>query len=36
MKVVVFTDDAGWHGAQLKQAFAARDVEMVFVSLKIV
>ncbi|MEQ1599377.1 MAG: RimK family alpha-L-glutamate ligase [Methylotenera sp.] len=34
MKVVVFTDDAGWHGAQLKQAFAARDVEMAFASLK--
>jgi RimK family alpha-L-glutamate ligase len=34
MKVVVFTDDAGWHSAQLKQAFVARNVEIAFVSLK--
>jgi tetrahydromethanopterin:alpha-L-glutamate ligase len=34
MKIMVFTDDAGWHGAQLKQAFAARNVEVVFASLQ--
>ncbi len=34
MKIVVFTDDAGWHGAQLKQAFATRNVEIVFASLQ--
>lgn len=33
-KVVIFTDDAGWHGAQLLTAFAARGVEAVFVSLQ--
>ena len=33
-KTVIFTDIAGWHGAQLKQAFAARNVEAVFVSLQ--
>lgn len=33
-KVIVFTDDAGWHGAQLKQAFALHSIEVVFVSLK--
>jgi tetrahydromethanopterin:alpha-L-glutamate ligase len=34
MKIVVFTDDAGWHGAQLEQAFAVRNVEIVFASLQ--
>lgn len=34
MKIPIFTDDAGWHGAQLKQAFAQRGVEAVFVSLQ--
>jgi tetrahydromethanopterin:alpha-L-glutamate ligase len=34
MKIAVFTDEAGWHGEQLKQAFAARDVEAIFVSLQ--
>lgn len=33
MRVPIFTDDAGWHGEQLKQAFAARGVDAVFVSL---
>jgi tetrahydromethanopterin:alpha-L-glutamate ligase len=34
MKIAVFTDEAGWHGTQLKRAFAARKVEAVFVSLQ--
>lgn len=34
MKVPVFTDEAGWQGSQLKQAFAKRNVEAVFVSLQ--
>ena len=34
MKIVIFTDDAGWHGAQLKQAFLARGVEPIFASLQ--
>ncbi len=33
-KVVIFTDDAGWHGAQLKTAFALRGFESIFVSLQ--
>jgi RimK family alpha-L-glutamate ligase len=33
-KTVIFTDEAGWQGNQLKQAFAARNVEVVFVSLQ--
>jgi tetrahydromethanopterin:alpha-L-glutamate ligase len=33
-QILIFTDDAGWHGEQLKQAFAARGVEAVFVSLQ--
>ncbi len=33
MKIPIFTDDAGWHGEQLKQAFTKRGVEAVFVSL---
>ncbi len=34
MKIPVFTDDPGWHGARLKAAFAKRDVDAVFVSLQ--
>jgi RimK family alpha-L-glutamate ligase len=34
LKIPIFTDDAGWHGAQLKQAFAQRGFEAVFVSLQ--
>ena len=34
MKIPIFTDDPGWHGAQLKQAFAKYAVEAVFVSLQ--
>lgn len=34
MRIPIFTDDAGWHGEQLKQAFAIHDVEVVFVSLQ--
>ena len=33
-RVPVFTDDPGWHGKRLKEAFAARGREAVFVSLK--
>ncbi len=34
MRIPIFTDDAGWHGAQLKQAFSIAGVEAVFVSLQ--
>lgn len=38
MRIPIFTDEvatqAGWHSTQLVTAFAARDVEAVFVSLK--
>lgn len=34
MKIPIFTDEAGWQGGQLKQAFAKRGVEAVFVSLQ--
>ena len=34
MRIPIFTDDAGWQGAQLKQAFAKRGVEAVFISLQ--
>lgn len=38
MRIAIFTDEpekhGGWHGAQLAQAFTARDVEAVFVSLQ--
>ena len=38
MKIPIFTDEVaqngGWHGAQLKQAFFARGVEALFVSLQ--
>ncbi|MFJ5445396.1 RimK family alpha-L-glutamate ligase [Methylobacillus methanolivorans] len=33
-RIPVFTDDPGWHGKRLKEAFAARGYEAVFVSLK--
>lgn len=33
-RIPVFTDDPGWHGKRLKEAFAARGHEAVFVSLK--
>jgi tetrahydromethanopterin:alpha-L-glutamate ligase len=33
-KVAIFTDEAGWHGAQLKIAFASHGVEVIFVSLQ--
>jgi tetrahydromethanopterin:alpha-L-glutamate ligase len=38
VKIPIFTDEVaqsgGWHGAKLQTAFAARNVEAVFVSLK--
>jgi tetrahydromethanopterin:alpha-L-glutamate ligase len=34
MIIPIFTDEAGWHGAQLKQAFSVRGAETVFVSLQ--
>lgn len=33
MKIPIFTDDAGWHGEQLKLAFKNRGVDAVFISL---
>lgn len=33
MRLPIFTDDPGWHGEQLKQAFAKRDVDAVYVPL---
>ena len=33
-RIPVFTDDPGWHGKRLSQAFAARGLEAVFISLK--
>jgi len=33
-KIPVFTDDPGWHGKRLQEAFAKRGVEAVFISLK--
>jgi tetrahydromethanopterin:alpha-L-glutamate ligase len=33
-RIPVFTDDPGWHGKRLREAFAARGLEAVFVSLK--
>jgi tetrahydromethanopterin:alpha-L-glutamate ligase len=32
-KIVIFTDDPGWHGRQLLQAFGRRDCHAVYVSL---
>ena len=34
MKIPIFTDDPGWHGARLKEAFAKHNVEAVYVSLQ--
>ncbi len=34
MKIPIFTDDPGWHGARLKEAFAKHGIEAVFVSLQ--
>lgn len=34
MRIPIFTDEAGWQGAQLRQAFAKRGVDAVFVSLQ--
>ncbi len=34
MKIPIFTDAPGWHGAQLAQAFSRQGVEAVFVSLQ--
>ena len=33
-KIPVFTDDPGWHGNRLKEAFAVRGYQTVFISLK--
>ena len=33
-RIPVFTDDPGWHGKRLQEAFAARGQEAVFISLK--
>ncbi|MDP2247034.1 MAG: RimK family alpha-L-glutamate ligase, partial [Nitrosomonadales bacterium] len=33
-RIPVFTDDPGWHGKRLREAFAARGLEAVFISLK--
>lgn len=33
-RIPIFTDDPGWHGQQLKKAFAVRGYETSFVSLK--
>ncbi len=33
-RIPVFTDDPGWHGKRLKEAFSARGLEAVFVSLR--
>jgi RimK family alpha-L-glutamate ligase len=33
-KIPVFTDDPGWHGNRLQEAFARRGYQAVFVSLK--
>jgi tetrahydromethanopterin:alpha-L-glutamate ligase len=32
--VAIFTDDPGWHGARLREAFSARGCETCFVSLQ--
>ena len=34
MKIPIFTDDPGWHGARLKEAFAKHGIDAVFVSLQ--
>lgn len=33
MRIPIFTDDPGWHGEQLKQAFAKRGIETVYIPL---
>lgn len=33
-RIAIFTDDPGWHGKRLKQAFAARGYEAVYLSLR--
>ncbi len=33
-RIPVFTDDPGWHGKRLQEAFASQGLEAVFVSLK--
>ena len=33
-KIVIFTDDVGWHGSELGTAFALHGVEAIFVSLR--
>ena len=33
-RIPVFTDDPGWHGSRLKEAFAVRGYEALFISLK--
>ena len=33
MKIPIFTDDPGWHGEQLKQAFAKHSLEAVYIPL---
>ena len=33
-RIPVFTDDPGWHGKRLSEAFAASGLEAIFVSLK--
>jgi RimK family alpha-L-glutamate ligase len=34
LKIPIFTDDPGWHGARLKEAFAKIGLDAVFVSLQ--
>lgn len=34
MHVVVFTDEPGWHGKRLREAFATRGAEVTFLSLR--
>jgi len=33
-RVVILTDDPGWHGARLRKAFESRGVEVSFASLR--
>lgn len=33
-EIAILTDDPGWHGARLREAFALRDVEVRFASLR--
>ena len=33
-RVVIFTDDPGWHGERLREAFESRSVEVSFASLR--